>query len=142
MKKHLQRSDMSGDFDNVEMDSAEERLFQRINETLLAHLDDSEFGVQELADEVGISRVHLNRKMKDKFGLSPNVFIRAYRLKQAAYLLVHNKVNVSEVAYRVGFSTHSYFSSSFREYFGMSPKDFVITYEDKADDPAFKKLLE
>ena len=142
MKKHLQRSDMSGDFDNVEMDSAEERLFQRINETLLTHLDDSEFGVQELADEVGISRVHLNRKMKDKFGLSPNVFIRAYRLKQAAYLLVHNKVNVSEVAYRVGFSTHSYFSSSFREYFGMSPKDFVITYEDKADDPAFKKLLE
>ena len=142
MKKHIQRNDANGDFDNVEMDSAEEKLFQRITETLLAHLDDSEFGVQELANEVGISRVHLNRKMKEKYGLSPNVFIRAYRLKQAAYLLVHNKVNVSEVAYRVGFSTHSYFSSSFREYFGMSPKDFILTYTDKADDPSFKKLLE
>ena len=142
LKKYFQRSGISNEFQNVEMDSAETRLFSRINETLLAHLDDSEFGVQELANEVGISRVHLNRKMKDKYGYSPNVFIRAYRLKQAAYLLAHNKVNVSEVAYRVGFSTHSYFSSSFREYFGMSPKDFVLTYSDKLDDPALKKLLE
>ncbi len=142
MKKHIQRTDISTDYERIEMDSAEDRLFGRINEALQTHIDDSEFGVQELADEVGISRVHLNRKMKEKYGLSPNVFIRSFRLKQAAYLLVHNKVNVSEVAYRVGFSTHSYFSSSFREYFGMSPKEFVACHAEGINDEALKKLLE
>lgn len=142
MRKHIQRTDISTDYERIEMDSAEDRLFVRVNQALQQHLDDSEFGVQELADEVGISRVHLNRKMKEKYGLSPNVFIRSFRLKQAAYLLVHNKVNVSEVAYRVGFSTHSYFSSSFREYFGMSPKEFVTCHAEGTNDEALRKLLE
>lgn len=74
--------------------------------------------------DVGISRVHLNRKLKE-FGLEqPSVFIRKRRIKQAARRLADNKVNVSEVAYRIGFSSHSYFSSSFREFFGLSPKEF------------------
>lgn len=142
MKKHIKRTDISAGYESIEIDSAEERMFTRINESLQKHIDDSEFGVQELANDVGISRVHLNRKMKEKYGMSPNVFIRSFRLKQAAYLLVHNKVNVSEVAYRVGFSTHSYFSSSFREYFGMSPKEFVICHAEGENDEALKKLLE
>ena len=77
-----------------------------------------------LCADVGISRVHLNRKLKE-FGLEPpSVLIRKCRMKQAARLLADNKVNVSEVAYRIGFSSHSYFSSSFREFFGLSPKEF------------------
>lgn len=77
-----------------------------------------------LCADVGISRVHLNRKLKE-FGLEPlSVLIRKCRMKQAARLLADNKVNVSEVAYRIGFSSHSYFSSSFREFFGLSPKAF------------------
>ena len=100
------------------------------------------FGVNELASIVGISRVHLNRKMKDRYGVSPNNFIRSYRLKQAAYLLINNNVNVSEVAYRVGFSSHSHFSNTFREYFGMTPKEFVAYYTEHPDDETLKKLLE
>lgn len=64
------------------------------------------------------------------------------RLRMAAYMLVHNKVNVSEVAYRVGFSTHSYFSSAFREMFGLTPKDFVAAHTDDLDDETFRKLIE
>ncbi len=139
---HIQRTDISQNYNDVVIDSAEDKLFQRIRECLKQHLDDSEFGVQELANEVGISRVHLNRKMKEKYGLSPNIYIRSFRLKQAAYLLVHNHVNVSEVAYKVGFSTHSYFSSSFREYFGLSPKEFVSTHANDNDEEKLKKLLE
>ena len=81
-------------------------------------------------------------EVKEKYGLSPNIYIRSFRLKQAAYLLVHNHVNVSEVAYKVGFSTHSYFSSSFREYFGLSPKEFVSTHANDNDEEKLKKLLE
>lgn len=143
IKRHIQRRDISNDYESVEMVSGDDKLFERIKETVQKHLDNDTFSVQELATEVGISRVHLNRKMKEKYGMSPNIFIRTYRLKQAAYLLLHNNVNVSEVAYRVGFSTHSYFSSSFREFFGMTPKEFVAYYNDpERKEEAAEKLLD
>jgi len=90
---------------------------------------------------VGMSRVHLNRKLKETAGISPSSLIKSTRMKQAAYLLVHDKVNISEVAYRVGFSTPSYFSSSFREYFGMTPKEFVSKYIHSDDPEALDKLF-
>ncbi len=142
LKRHIQRKELSNDYQSVELPSAEDQLFERINAAVQKHLDNDEFGVQELANEVGISRVHLNRKMKEKYGLSPNVFIKTYRLKQAAYLLLHKRVNVSEVAYRVGFSTHSYFSSSFRDFFGMTPKAFIDFYSDPENAKALDKILE
>lgn len=141
-KKHNKRNDIGYDYSKVEITSADEQLFGRITKTLQEHLDDSEYGVQDLADEVGISRVHLNRKMKERYGISPNAFIKSYRLKQAAYLLVHHHVNISEVAYKVGFSTHSHFSSSFRDFFGMSPKEFVTYYTKEENKEALQKLLE
>ena len=95
-----------------------------------------------LCADVGISRVHLNRKLKE-FGLEPpSVLIRKCRMKQAARMLADNKVNVSEVAYRIGFSSHSYFSSSFREFFGLSPKEFVTRLQENPDDESLRKLFE
>lgn len=141
--KRMTRKDVGmGDYTSITITSADSKLFARINESISKHLDDSEFGVEQMAEEIGISRVHLNRKMKEHYGVSPNNFIKAYRLKQAAYLLVNNHVNISEVAYSVGFSTAAYFSSSFRSYFGMTPKDFVAQYSDNLDDETLKKLLE
>lgn len=95
-----------------------------------------------LCADVGISRVHLNRKLKE-FGLEPpSVLIRKCRMKQAARLLADNKVNVSEVAYRIGSSSHSYFSSSFREFFGFSPKEFVTRLQENPDNVSLRKLFE
>ena len=111
-------------------------LQDRVAEVIKKNLDNPAFGVDDLAREVGMSRVHLNRKLKDATGISPSSLIKSTRMKQAAYLLVHDKVNISEVAYRVGFSTPSYFSSSFREYFGMTPKEFVARYTREDTDPA------
>ncbi len=141
-RKHSQRTDFGDEYGKMEMDSVEENLYTRISKTLQEHLDDSDYGVRELSEEVGISRVHLNRKMKERYGLSPNAFIKSFRLKQAAHLLVNNRVNVSEVAYKVGFSTHSHFSSSFREFYGMSPKEFVVFYTKEENAEALKKLIE
>ncbi len=141
-RKHTKRTDTGYDYTKMEIESAEENLYQRINKTLQAHLDDSEYGVQDLSEDVGISRVHLNRKMKERYGLSPNAFIKSFRLKQAAYLLVNNNVNVSEVAYRVGFTTHSHFTSSFRDFFSMAPKEFVAFYSKEENKDALRKLLE
>ena len=80
--------------------------------------------------------------MKKRYGVSPNIFIRSFRLKQAAYLLAYNKANISEVAYAVGFSSHSYFTTSFREHFGMSPKEFAVFYSEEENKEALQKLLE
>ena len=83
-----------------------------------------------------------NRKLKELMNISPSNLIRSIRLKQAAYLLINNNVNISEVAYKVGFSTHSYFSNSFHDYFGMTPKEFVARYMNCKDEETLKKIFE
>ena len=135
-------TDVSYDFEEITIPSSEKQFLPKVIDTIKAHISDPDFGVEELSREIGMSRVHMNRKLKESINISPSSFIKSIRLKQAAYLLVNNKVNISEVAYRVGFSTHSYFSSSFKEYFGMSPKDFVAKYSDPSQAEALNKLLE
>ena len=140
------RSKYSGgttlNYDDVKVTSISAGLKERVMEVIKANLDNPEFGVEDLSREVGMSRVHMNRKLKETLGISPSSLIKSTRMKQAAYLLVHNKVNVSEVAYKVGFSTPSYFSNSFRSYFGLSPKEFVIKYSDVEDLQELDKLFE
>ena len=140
------RSKYSGgttlNYDDVKVTSISEGLKERVMEVIKANLDNPEFGVEDLSREVGMSRVHMNRKLKETLGISPSSLIKSTRMKQAAYLLVHNKVNVSEVAYKVGFSTPSYFSNSFRSYFGLSPKEFVVKYSDVKDLEELDKLFE
>ena len=133
---------MTFDYSGIKMSSADEKLLRRIVESVQTHLDDPEYDVSALCRDVGISRVHLNRKLKENGNVPPSVLIKSYRMKQAAYLLANNKVNVSEVAYRVGFASHSYFSSSFRDFFGMTPREFVARYAGHADDENLKKLFE
>ena len=130
------------DYTGIKMGSADDKLLHRIVESIRTHLDDPDYGVAALCEDVGISRVHLNRKLKAFGKDSPGVLIKTFRMKQAAYLLANNKVNVSEVAYRVGFSSHSYFSNAFREYFGMSPREFVTRIQENPDDASLKQMFE
>ena len=117
-------------------------LADRVKEVIKNNMDNPDFGVEDLSREIGMSRVHMNRKLKETMGISPSNLIKSTRMKQAAYLLVHYKLNVSEVAYKVGFSTPSYFSNSFRSYFGLSPKEFVTKYSDVTDREELEKLFE
>ena len=131
---------VSYDYSDVKV-TAPGALQDRVAEIIKKNLDNSDFGVDDLSRELGMSRVHLNRRLKETAGISPSSLIKSTRMKQAAYLLVHDKVNISEVAYRVGFSTPSYFSSSFRDYFGMTPKEFVTKYVNEEDPDALEKLF-
>lgn len=85
------------------------------------HLDDNQFSVELLASEVGMSRVHLNRKLKALTDLSANKFIQAYRLEQALILLQTGAGNVSEIAFQTGFGSTAYFVKCFREKYGKTP---------------------
>ena len=84
-------------------------------------MTDSDFGVESLASEMGLSRVQLYRKVKALTGRTPVDIIRLSRLNRAKALLAQGNRNVSEVAYDVGFSSPSYFTKCFKDEFGMLP---------------------
>lgn len=128
-------------YGDIKMNNADNQLATKVIAIIRKNIENTEFSVEELSREVGMSRVHLNRKLKEMMNISPSNLIRSIRLKQAAYLLINNKVNISEVAYKVGFSTHSYFSNSFHDYFGMTPKEFTAQYMNCTDEETLKKFF-
>jgi signal transduction histidine kinase/DNA-binding response OmpR family regulator len=109
----------------------DEVLMERIMKVVNAHLDDSDFNVEMLTKEIGISRAQLHRKMKEMTGLPVSEFIRNIRLEQAVRLLEEQKINVTQVAYSVGFSNLAHFSTVFRKQFGVSPTDYLEQKEQK-----------
>ncbi|MDO4164971.1 MAG: two-component regulator propeller domain-containing protein [Bacteroides sp.] len=112
--------------EKIEMKSGDEKLMSRIMKVVNEHLADPELNVEMLAAEVGLSRVHIHRKLKELTNLSARDFIKNIRLQQAATLLAEDKkLTISEIAYATGYTNLSHFSSSFKEKYGMSPKEYV-----------------
>lgn len=89
------------------------------------HLSDPDFGVEQLGERIGLSRVQLYRKTKTLCGYSPNELLRATRLKRAASLLASTEKTIAEITYEVGFSSPSYFTKCYKEFFGENPAHFL-----------------
>ena len=123
--KYGRNDNLEEQVDEVKMKSPDEKLLDRVMQTINSHLDDSDLSVDMIADEVGISRVHLHRKMKELTGQTPHDFIRNIRLKQAANLLANQGMNVTEVMYACGFANSASFSTVFKKFYGMSPRDYM-----------------
>ena len=96
---------------------------KKCEEIVYAHLDDSEFDMNQFAKEVGMSRMQLHRKLNSLTNMSSTEFIRYHRLNKAKQLLESGE-HVSQVAYAVGFASLSYFSTSFKKQFGKSPSEY------------------
>ncbi|MER3317024.1 MAG: helix-turn-helix domain-containing protein [Allomuricauda sp.] len=104
---------------------------------ILKHLSDEHFGVSELANAMHMSRSNLLRKCKKQTQLSASQFIRQIRLREAMELLKHSELTVSEVSYRVGFGSTSYFIKCFREYYGHPPGEVgKIDLEKTKEEPS------
>ena len=88
-------------------------------------LGNSELSVEDLGDKIGMSRVQLYRKSKALTGYSPNELLRIARLKKATSLLASTEKTIAEITYEVGFSSPSYFTKCYKDYFGESPTDFL-----------------
>ncbi len=123
--KYERNDHLEDKVDNINMQSPDEKLLDRVMTTINKHISDSDLNVEMIADEVGISRVHLHRKMKELTGQTPHDFIRNIRLKRAATLLVNQGVNVTEVMYACGFSNTASFSTLFKKFYGLSPRDYM-----------------
>lgn len=96
----------------------------KLYELLDEHIDDSLFGVEQVADLMNISRSSLHRKLKNITGMTTTEVVRNYRLKKATFFLKEG-FSSSETAYKTGFSSPAYFTKSFREVYGVTPGDFV-----------------
>jgi signal transduction histidine kinase/ligand-binding sensor domain-containing protein/DNA-binding response OmpR family regulator len=104
--------------------SMDEEFLGKAMAAVEAHIDDPSFDTDQLAGEVGVSRRHLNRKLRALTGQSAREFIRTIRLKRAAQLLQQAAGSVTEIAYDVGFQSLAYFAKTFRKHFGVSPSEF------------------
>ena len=101
--------------------SVDEKLIEKAIRYVEDNISRSDLSVEELARELGMSRVHLYKRLLQITGKSPIEFIRVIRLKRAAQLLRESQLHVSEVAYEVGFNQPKYFSRYFKEEFGVLP---------------------
>ncbi|MCJ8292272.1 MAG: response regulator [Crocinitomicaceae bacterium] len=99
----------------------EEAFLEKLDTIIEVHLTDADFGIPELAKKAGLSQMQVYRKLKALTDKTPSQFIRSYRLNKGLKLIQTSDLNISEVAYEVGFSDPNYFSRTFHKEFGNPP---------------------
>lgn len=109
-------------------------LLDKIVAIIDKNLEAPDLTVEMLGNEIGMSRAHLNRKMKELVGISPSDFIRNMRLRKACELLAKPDIDISQIAYSVGFSSQSHFSTAFKRFTGISPTDYRAQKGNAAPD--------
>lgn len=121
LSQMFSNTDENGVFEKLSNET-DKSFVTQLRKIIQENLGDSEFNVERIGDEIGLSRVQLYRKVKALTGHSPVEMLRKARLMRARHLLRTTEKSVSEVAYAVGFSTPSYFSKCYKDEFGESPK--------------------
>lgn len=102
----------------------EQSFITKMNEIIQSNVENPKFSVEDLADKMSVSRVQLYRKVKAIMGINISDHINNIKLEKAAELLKLNEMNISEIAYSLGFSSPNYFSTAFKNKFGVSPKEY------------------
>jgi DNA-binding response OmpR family regulator len=131
--KYSGHETMEEQIEDVKLQTPDDKLLERVVRIINNNLPNEEFSVDMLADQVGISRVHLYRKMKELTNQTPSEFIRNVRLKQAANLLADPHQSIAEVMYACGFSNRTSFSTMFKKFYGVSPREYMQEAQKKAD---------
>ena len=116
---------MEGKIETIELQAFDDVLMEKITKVVNDNLSNPKLNVEMLGAAVGFSRVHIHRKLKELTGQSARDFIRTIRLEQAKKMLKQKKLTISQVADAVGFVSLSHFSASFREFYGISPKEYM-----------------
>lgn len=109
----------------VTIHSEDEKMLGKIKDLLEHNISNPDFDVESLSQEFCLSRFHFSRKIKQITGQSPKDIITSFRLKRACQILQQNKMNISEIAYMVGFDHPNSFTRAFRKYYNMTPSEFA-----------------
>ena len=107
----------------------DEIFLHTITQYIISNIASPDLNVSRIMRVAHMSRTQLHRKLKSLSGLSTTAFIRCIRLERAAYLLQQNVDNVTQIAYRTGFSDHSYFTKCFKRKYGVSPSDYIRNHK-------------
>ncbi|WP_245987175.1 hybrid sensor histidine kinase/response regulator transcription factor [Maribacter vaceletii] len=120
----------------VTVTSVDEKFLKQAVEVVEKHMMNTDFSVEMLVKEMGMSRSNLYLKFKEITGLSSSEFIRNIRLKRAIQLLDTSGLSVKEIMYMTGFNTASYFSKCFKKQFGVVPRQYVRNLSKEAKENA------
>lgn len=110
---------------DVTVKTPDDQLMERVMRVINGNISSPDFTVEKLAEEVGISRVHIYRKLKELTNQSASDFIRNTRLTTAARLLSEGRQSISEVSRLVGFTNPDYFSTVFKKLYGKTPREYM-----------------
>ncbi|MGM9697449.1 MAG: two-component regulator propeller domain-containing protein [Prevotella sp.] len=123
--KYSGKQDQADKVEAIKVEGNDDVLMKRIMKSINEHISDPEFNVERMSEEIGLSRAQLHRKMKEITGISSSEFIRNIRLEQAAKLICEGKINITQVAYAVGYNNQTHFSTVFKKHYGMSPTEYA-----------------
>lgn len=107
------------------LNQTDKGFVEKLRRLIETNMTNASVSVEDLGEQIGLSRTQLYRKTKALTGYSPNELLRIARLKKAAALLASTEKTISEITYEVGFSSPSYFTRCYKDYFGESPTDFL-----------------
>ncbi|WP_010522879.1 two-component regulator propeller domain-containing protein [Aquimarina agarivorans] len=127
--RQIYKSTISLEPSEITVTSVDEKFMKRAMAIVEDHMMDTEFSVETLVAEMGMSRSNLYLKLKEITGLSSSEFIRSVRLKRAVQLIKKSDMSVKEVMYMTGFNTASYFSKCFKKQYGMVPSEYVKSHK-------------
>ena len=123
-KKGMKRTLIDPTPSKIEITSLDEQLIEKAVKYVEDNISRSDLSVEELAREMGMSRVHLYKKISMLTGKTPIEFIRLLRLKRATQYLAESQLTIAEIAYSLGFNNPKYFSKYFKEEFGILPSEY------------------
>lgn len=118
-------TDQAGTVSKPQLNETDKGFVEKLRKEIEKQLSNPDTNVEDLGAALGFSRVQLYRKTKALTGYAPNELLRIARLKKAASLLAATEKSIAEVTYEVGFSSPSYFTRCYKEFFGESPTDYL-----------------
>ena len=127
-RKHLREKfgkEINVKADSVSSNAVDKEFVQKIIDIIEKNLGDEKFDSAILSESLFVSRSQLNRKLHAVTGQGPGEFIRIYKLKRAAQMILENRLSITQVAYEVGFGSPAQFTRSFKKYFNCLPSDFT-----------------
>ncbi len=123
LKEHF-TSELPSNLKTQTVGKLDKKFVSEFTSVVESNLSNEEFAVEDICKALGVSRVQLYRKVKALLNINVNDYILNCRLQKAKYLLQHEELTISEIAYKVGFSSPAYFSTVFKSKFGVTPKAF------------------
>jgi signal transduction histidine kinase/ligand-binding sensor domain-containing protein/DNA-binding NarL/FixJ family response regulator len=133
LKEKFQSGKMLAPASEYTTNNLDEAFLEKITGIVLNHIEDPEFSLSDLREEIGMGQTNFFSKLQSITGQNPSNFVRTIRLKYAAGLLLQSNLSIKDVCYKCGFNSPAYFTKTFRELYGQTPKEYIESSQKKRE---------